>query len=486
MAGPVPLALEPRHLLTVGARFAPWTTAIYALLWLLVVIGGWAPLIEHDAAAWLADPARAAARTTSRDLERALAIEHAEGFARPVLLGLYGSSEDVLAAAIGIYEEVRANGSADAATIVCLALLYAETTQPDEATLVLDDLGEEGAIAARILSAQPGSLAGARQEELLETLAATGLPQDFWDLADRRVAIVTGDGGRVATADARLVARGEQWTRRSFAILAANFGLMIFGLVLLMTRLPVVGELIARQGAAARWSLEDGIGVFVRGDFWNRLYFVSIPWLAEQPIGAAIADSWAGELLFGWGTIFASLPLLWLIDRHLLRPARLGAVEAFGLDPRARGLGRLGLVFACAVAVDLAGIHAISWGSFWLDVSTSWAEGFDEILAWGSTRQALINTSDYVVWTPAFEELAFRGVLYFSLRSRLGPFTAAVASAGFFAALHFYSLPGSLMTFWSGVVWALAFESTRSVLPGIAAHAVYNGLYVAGLVLLYR
>ncbi len=52
--------------------------------------------------------------------------------------------------------------------------------------------------------------------------------------------------------------------------------------------------------------------------------------------------------------------------------------------------------------------------------------------------------------------------------------------------LHFYSLPGFLMTFWSGLVWALAFESTRSLLPGIAAHAVYNGLYVAGLVLLYR
>jgi membrane protease YdiL (CAAX protease family) len=42
------------------------------------------------------------------------------------------------------------------------------------------------------------------------------------------------------------------------------------------------------------------------------------------------------------------------------------------------------------------------------------------------------------------------------------------------------------MTFWSGLVWALAFERLRSVLPGIGAHAVYNLLYVAGLVLVYR
>ena len=42
------------------------------------------------------------------------------------------------------------------------------------------------------------------------------------------------------------------------------------------------------------------------------------------------------------------------------------------------------------------------------------------------------------------------------------------------------------MTAWSGLVWALAFERLRSVVPGIAAHAVYNLLYVAELLLLYR
>jgi membrane protease YdiL (CAAX protease family) len=91
-----------------------------------------------------------------------------------------------------------------------------------------------------------------------------------------------------------------------------------------------------------------------------------------------------------------------------------------------------------------------------------------------------------VLWTPAFEELAFRGLLYFSLRHRLGPVAAATLTAGFFAGLHFYSLPGFLMTFWSGFVWALAFERAGSLLPGIGAHALYNGLYVAGLLLAYR
>ena len=42
------------------------------------------------------------------------------------------------------------------------------------------------------------------------------------------------------------------------------------------------------------------------------------------------------------------------------------------------------------------------------------------------------------------------------------------------------------MTFWSGFVWAIAFERAGSLLPGLAAHAVYNGLYLVGFVLLYR
>ena len=107
-------------------------------------------------------------------------------------------------------------------------------------------------------------------------------------------------------------------------------------------------------------------------------------------------------------------------------------------------------------------------------------------IAWGDRGEALFSAADYILWAPAMEELAFRGLLYYSLRHRLGPLTAAIVTAGFFAGLHFYALPGFLMTLWSGLVWALAFERLRSLLPGIGAHAVYNGLFVAGLVLLYR
>ena len=165
------------------------------------------------------------------------------------------------------------------------------------------------------------------------------------------------------------------------------------------------------------------------------------------------------------------------------RMIRRSATHTFGL---AAPLSTVLRVALCAIAIDLLGTHALAWTSWGFGVSSSWAEGFDEILVWGSHPEALLTGADYVLWAPALEELAFRGLLYYSLRHRLSPLVAATVTAVFFAGLHFYSLPGFLMTLWSGLVWALAFERLRSLLPGIGAHAVYNGLYIAGLVLLYR
>ena len=107
-----------------------------------------------------------------------------------------------------------------------------------------------------------------------------------------------------------------------------------------------------------------------------------------------------------------------------------------------------------ALAVDLVGTYVLSWGEWQLGAPGHWSEGFDETLVWGGAGEALRVATDYIAWAPLFEELAFRGVLYLSLRRRFGAFTAAVASAALFGALHFYSLPGFLGTLWSGLVWA--------------------------------
>lgn len=448
-----------------GSCFAPWTTAGYAVLWLAVVVQGWSPLLEEDPVAWLLYPESSAERMTERDLELTEAIHDWDGPAGPLLEQLYGDPDEALAYAIEVQRD----------------LLDRDDTEPtrDRLAVLLLDAGEREEALGLLDTAVV-------DDATLERLASAGLSDGYLDRAERAAANEAGDTARAAAADARLRARGRRWATRSLWLLAASGTLVVLGAALVAAAGARARPWLGGHGPGAPWSLADGIGVFVRGDFWNRLYFLILAWVSSQPAAEALGATPLGDLLYTWGSLFAALPLLWLVHRHLLRPAGLSAAAVFGLLPRLREGVRLLGVGLAAIAIDLIGTHAISWASWGIGVGSSWAEGFDEDLVWGSTAQATLTTIDYVAWAPAFEELAFRGILYLSLRQRLGPLPAALSTAAFFSLLHFYSLPGFGMTLWSALVWTLAFERTRSLLPGVAAHAVYNALFVAGLVLVYR
>lgn len=423
MAGARKTALASRHLLKVTERrFSPRRTALYGALWLVLVSQGWVPWIGEDPLARLDDPAASTTRKTSRDLAFAQAIEEATPAERKVLGQLQGSREEVLRDAIEIHQQL------------------------------LTSLEAQGADSAQTR---------ARLRELTAEANAPGS------------ALASDSSGP----------KRANWTREALFLLASKLALMTFGIALAASRIRVFRTLVRNDRAGSPWSFEDGIGVFVRGDVWNRLYFLALSWASARGFAPALGQSPIGDMLEACGTLFAALPLLWLVQRHLV-DARAGSwAEGFGLKV---GVRQAAGVAACALALDLVGTQALGWGAWSLGLESSWAEGFDERLVWGSHAYALLTALDYVVWTPAIEEIAFRGVLYYSLRNRLGPMAAALTTAGLFAGLHFYSLPGFLVTAWSGFVWALAFERLRSVVPGIAAHAVYNLLYVAELLLLYR
>ena len=72
------------------------------------------------------------------------------------------------------------------------------------------------------------------------------------------------------------------------------------------------------------------------------------------------------------------------------------------------------------------------------------------------------------------QERVFRGVLYATLRLRLRTAPATLVSAAIFALAHGYGVVGFVSVFASGVLWALAYERTRSLLPGMLAHAASN------------
>ena len=76
------------------------------------------------------------------------------------------------------------------------------------------------------------------------------------------------------------------------------------------------------------------------------------------------------------------------------------------------------------------------------------------------------------VLVPIGEEIFFRGFIYGTLR-RWGLATAVVLSALFFSAVH-QQIVHSLPIFVLGVVLAVVYERTRSLLPSMVIHAVNN------------
>jgi len=85
-----------------------------------------------------------------------------------------------------------------------------------------------------------------------------------------------------------------------------------------------------------------------------------------------------------------------------------------------------------------------------------------------------------VVLAPLAEELLFRGLLFRSLRRRLGLAASALVSAGVFAVVHTevvisqpLALVGLLLL---GAVFAVAYERTGTLVVPVVGHAVFNGL----------
>jgi membrane protease YdiL (CAAX protease family) len=111
---------------------------------------------------------------------------------------------------------------------------------------------------------------------------------------------------------------------------------------------------------------------------------------------------------------------------------------------------------------------------------------FDEDLVWGGGGDAALAVLSAVVAAPFFEEVIFRGLLYATFRRRFGFLASALASALIFAAAHGYGWVGLVSVLWSGLVWAWAYERTRSLVPGMLAHAAVNLLATISLLLLLR
>ena len=223
------------------------------------------------------------------------------------------------------------------------------------------------------------------------------------------------------------------------------------------------------------WSFKEGLAVLARGGALS-IFLIAI--LAIVPYGVTIFEDYGSLLLYLPTVLLASV---WLCPSK--NPSLLEVLGCKNLFQRFRS--SLPILMS-VIALGLIGDWLIMLGGDAFEISVHWTEWFIPQLVWGSQAELLKIAIEVVVVAPIFEELIFRGIVFSTLRVKFGFTASMIGSATVFALAHGYGPIAFLAVFWSGLLWAWLYERTGSVIPGMCAHAVNNGLVVYFLVAVFR
>jgi len=436
----------------------------------------------------MVEPERALALIVGRTMDLDEGIERGPAWERAVYRLLLSDRASDVAEALGWYEELAA-ASFDPAVDLHLATLEGESGRPASVRRRVDEWARRPdpmpALARLVAAAYlPESLDTGEAATLDdETLAEVLEPGWFRDRIAVRLAVRTGDAELLDRANASQAARSRPLLNRSRAMIVVELVLLVAG-GLVLVRLVLRGDRLARIGAVVLpppWRGRVGAGVLIRGGALGAITLVALYFFTFTG-----SDRPFARVALGMATNAAFLPVLLLARRRLLEPSGVPFAEGLGLMPAAGGMRRLLFVFLAVLSLGQLGGVAIDLAGRRVGLTAHWTEWFDRDLAWGPPLVVGLTVLDTVVLTPVFEEIVFRGLVFATLRRRFGVPGAALLSAGIFAIAHGYGVLGFAAVFWSGLLWAWAYERTGSLLPSIASHAADNLMASLSVVLALR
>ncbi|MBI4240364.1 MAG: CPBP family intramembrane metalloprotease [Candidatus Rokubacteria bacterium] len=388
---------------------------------------------------------------------------------------------DEPAQAIAWYEELAAYSS-DPLAHFHLAILEAEAGRLDRIRLRTDGWEHRPEPFPTFLRVIRAGYLGSHldhdgalllQRELAE-LVPTGW---FYDRLTMRLATQSGNHALLAATREGLAARAGLLLGRYRLLAAIDLAWLLAGILALFAVFTRHGRdlKVGTPPIPPRWRARVAVAVLLRGGAIAAVLTISADFIrVESPLLRLVV------------TPVINLPLLILAYRHLLAPSGLGFRQGLGLWPAAADWHRLGVIVPVVLAAALVGEWVIGLAAGSVDLSSHWTEGFDEELVWGSMPVLAVSFIDDVVFAPVFEEIVFRGLLFATLRRKFGWRTSAAASAVVFALAHEYGVLELASVFWSGILWAWAYEKTGSLLPGMVAHAVNNLVVFVSVIVLLR
>jgi uncharacterized protein len=112
-------------------------------------------------------------------------------------------------------------------------------------------------------------------------------------------------------------------------------------------------------------------------------------------------------------------------------------------------------------------------------IGNSWENSKTEAMQQNATFfTILIAFISAAIISPVYEELFYRGFLYRWLRTRIGFTGALLLSSLIFTIIHIPTYNVMPVNFFSGILFALAYERTNSIWPSVLIHGLTNGIMV--------
>jgi hypothetical protein len=365
-----------------------------------------------------------------------------------------------------------------------LLLVLAEAGKSDLLKARLDSLAARGPEAERLaavvrfaygLSDELPTPSG--YEAAFELLRQEAPPSSTW-ASDRLVSRMLrrlGDESDAHAAEQRIQERGRRALTSALWLSGLMVALVLAGLTLgairLWSRKPL--PRLSSGVHRAPWSADEGYGMTVRSGIFGLVAIL----LYTLLLGLFVADAFPNGMPLS--TLIGALPMLYYLTRRVPAVHGTRLVELFGLRLEAPATA---LLVATLVLIALEQVPGMAVNTLGQE---RWYEGILEGVLLGGPAEVVMSFLEAVLLAPVFEEIACRGLIYTSLRTRLEPWKSAVVSAALFTLPHMYSPLVALGLFLGAVASAVVYERTRSLLPCIIAHAVNNAL-VFGMLLIYR